>query len=60
MGLSTALDSLVACNFDTTRVNIQYEEAPELLPETVIDQHPDPGTPTNTDVTVDLVVSTSK
>lgn len=60
LGLSTALDSLIACNFDTTKINIQYEEAPELLPETVIDQHPDPGTPTNTDVTVDLVVSTSK
>jgi len=60
LGLSTALDTLIASNFDTTRVNIQYEEAPELLPETVIDQHPDPGTLTNIDVTVDLVVSTSK
>ena len=60
LGLSTALDTLISYNFDTTKVNIQYEEAPELLPETIIDQHPDPGTLTNTDVTVDLIVSTSK
>ncbi len=60
MGLSNALNILNECNFDTTRVNIQYEEAPNLLPETVIDQYPDPGTLTYIDVTVVLIVSTSQ
>lgn len=59
LGLSAALDTLSAYGFDPDKVNIQKEEAPELLPETVIDQHPDAGTPTNTDSIVDLIVSKS-
>ena len=60
LGLSAALDTLKAYNFDISKINIQTEEAPELLPETVIDQHPDPGTPTNSNIVVDMVVSPSK
>ena len=60
LGLSAALDTLKAYNFDTSKINIQTEKAPELLPETVIDQHPDPGTPTNSNIVVDMVVSPPK
>ena len=59
LGLSAALDTLTTRGFDENKVNIQQEEAPELLPETVIDQHPDAGTPTNTDIVIDLIVSKS-
>lgn len=55
-----SLDTLAAYKFDIGKVNVQKEEAPQLLPDTVIDQHPDPGIPTNTSVEVDLVVSTSQ
>jgi serine/threonine-protein kinase len=57
LGLSAAIESLKVYNFDISKINIQTEEAPELLPETVIDQHPDPGTPTNSNIIVDIVVS---
>jgi beta-lactam-binding protein with PASTA domain len=39
-------------------MRVQREEAPQLLPDTVIDQHPDPGVPTNTSTEIELVVST--
>ncbi|MFC1650988.1 PASTA domain-containing protein [Candidatus Latescibacterota bacterium] len=57
LGLSAALDTLRAYEFDMSKVDIQTEEAPELLPESVIDQHPDPGTPTSLKNNVVLVVS---
>ncbi|MFC1540857.1 PASTA domain-containing protein [Candidatus Latescibacterota bacterium] len=60
LGLSTALDTLKAYGFDISDITIQTEEAPKLLPETVIDQHPDPGTPTSSKNAVVLVVSRSK
>ena len=43
LGLSAALDTLTVLGFDKNMIHIQREEAPELLPETVIDQHPDAG-----------------
>jgi serine/threonine-protein kinase len=57
LGLSAAKDTLRVYKFDLNKVHVQTEEASELLPETVIDQHPDPGTPTNTKTVVDIVVS---
>jgi len=53
-----ALDTLGVYKFNLEKVRMQREEAPQLLPDTVIDQHPDPGVPTNTSTEVDLVVST--
>jgi eukaryotic-like serine/threonine-protein kinase len=55
LSLSAAQDTLSAYKF--TKINIQKEEAPDVLPETVIDQHPEPGTPTHKKVEVDIVVS---
>jgi len=60
LSYTAAMDSLNAYNFDVSKVNIQREEAPELLPETIIDQHPDPGTPIHINSVIDLVVSTSQ
>jgi len=60
LSMKAAMDTLSAYKFNMEKITIQKEEAPNLLPDTVIDQHPDPGTPTNTSVDVDLVVSTSK
>lgn len=61
LGLSAALDTLHVYGFADDRIMIQQERAPELLPETVIDQHPDPGTAVSTEsTTVDLIVSTSE
>lgn len=60
LGLSAALDTLYAYQFDRNKIRIQKEEAPELLPETVIDQYPDPGRPTPVTIEVNLVVSTSE
>jgi eukaryotic-like serine/threonine-protein kinase len=60
LSMKAAIDTLTLYNFNSEKINIQKEEAPNLLPDTVIDQHPDPGTPTNTSVEVDLVISTSK
>ena len=60
LSFSAAMDTLKTYGFDILKVNIQKEEAPELLPETVIDQHPDPGTAINTSTVVDIVISTSQ
>ena len=60
LGLSAALDTLKAYGFNLSNVHQQTEEAPELLPETVIDQHPDPGKPTNKTFEINLIISTSK
>ena len=59
LGLSAALDTLRAYRFDMDSVRTHIERAPHLLPETVIDQHPDPGSPTSTETIVDLIISTS-
>ena len=53
-----ALDTLGVYKFNLEKVHVQREQAPQFLPDTVIDQHPDPGVPTNTDTEIDLVVST--
>lgn len=58
LSYQAALDTLSVYKFNLDKVNLQKEEAPQLLPDTVIDQHPDPGVPTNTDTEIDLVVST--
>ncbi|MFC1537923.1 PASTA domain-containing protein [Candidatus Latescibacterota bacterium] len=60
LGRPAALDTLKAYGFDISEVTIQTEEALELLPESVIDQHPDPGTPTSSKNAVILVVSPAK
>jgi beta-lactam-binding protein with PASTA domain len=60
LGYHAALDTLGAYKFDLEKVQVQREEAKQILPDTVIDQHPDPGMPTNTRTEVDLVVSTSQ
>ena len=60
LGLSAAKDTLLAYEFDMENIEVQTEEAPELLPESVIDQHPDPGTPTSSKNNVVLIVSPSK
>ena len=60
LNYTAAMDSLKTYNFDVSKVNIQREEAPELLPETVIDQHPDPGMSIHINSVIDLVVSTSQ
>ena len=59
LGLSAALDTLLLYGFNLERVRTHTEDAPNLLPETVIDQHPDPGADTNTDTEVDLIISAS-
>ncbi|MFC1490588.1 PASTA domain-containing protein, partial [Candidatus Latescibacterota bacterium] len=60
LGLSAARDTLEAYGFDMSKVEIQTEEAPELLPESVIEQYPDPGTPARLDNSVVLSVSSSR
>jgi len=60
LSVQAAMDTLSAYQFNLDKVRIQREEAPQLLPDTVIDQHPDPGIPTNTNSDIDLVVSTSQ
>ena len=59
LSYQAAMDTLKLYKFDTEKVNVQKEEAQQLLPDTVIDQHPDPGVPTSTSTEVDIVVSTS-
>lgn len=56
---SAALDSLQSRGFNTALIRIQHEEQPDLLPDTVIDQYPDPGRPANTSDEVILVLSES-
>ena len=57
LSYATALDSLRAGRFNLARLNVQWEERDDLLPETVIEQYPDPGVPANTAAEVVLVVS---
>jgi eukaryotic-like serine/threonine-protein kinase len=57
LGLSAARDTLLSYGFDMSKIEEQTEEAPELLPESVIDQYPDPGTPTSSKNSVILIVS---
>lgn len=60
LSFTAALDTLKSYGFNINRVTIQREEAQELLPDTVIDQHPDPGTAMNDDEEVNMVISTSQ
>ncbi len=57
LGLSSALDTLRAYKFTLEKVHTHLERAPQLLPETVIDQHPDPGVLTYTETDIDLIIS---
>jgi serine/threonine-protein kinase len=57
LSLSAALDTLKVYRFDLTLVQVHYVDASEMLPETVIDQYPDPGTLTHTSNEVTLDVS---
>ncbi len=58
LSYSSALDSLRAHGFDFGRLKLQREERGDLLPDTVLDQFPDPGTPAKTTEEVVLIVST--
>jgi serine/threonine-protein kinase len=60
LSFQAAMDTLTVYKFNLDKVYVQREEATQLLPDTVIDQHPDPGVPTNTNSDIDLVVSTSQ
>ena len=60
LSLQAARDTLRAYNFNLQRLKVQREEQLNLLPDTVIEQYPDPGDPANTDDEVDLVVSSSQ
>jgi eukaryotic-like serine/threonine-protein kinase len=57
LSYSTAVDSLRASGFNIRRLKVQPEVRDDLLPDTVIDQYPDPGVPANTAAEVRLVVS---
>jgi len=56
LSLSAAQDTLLSHNFDLGMLQVHYVDAPEMLPETVIDQHPDAGdlTHTSNEVTLDV------
>jgi serine/threonine-protein kinase len=58
LSYQAALDTLEFYKFNLEKIRVQREGAPQLLPDTVIDQHPDPGVPTNTSTEIELVVST--
>ncbi|MHB9029296.1 MAG: PASTA domain-containing protein [Candidatus Latescibacterota bacterium] len=60
LSFQAAMDTLSVYKFNLDKIHIQREEATHLLPDTVIDQHPDPGVPTNTNSDIDLVISTSQ
>ncbi len=60
LSYQAAMDTLTAYKFSLDKIRVQREDAPQLLPDTVIDQHPDPGVPTNTSIEIDLVVSTAQ
>ena len=57
LSLAAAKDTLGSYDFNLNFLEVHYEDAPELLPDTVIDQHPDPGTLTNTNSIITLDVS---
>ncbi|MCD6308116.1 MAG: PASTA domain-containing protein [Candidatus Latescibacteria bacterium] len=60
LGLSAAKDTLRSHNFILSRLRVQKETQPDLLPDTVIEQFPDPGQPANTNEEVILIVSAPK
>ena len=60
LSLSAARDTLASHNFNLHQLKIQYEENSLLLPDTVIEQYPDPGQPANTNAEVNLDVSTRR
>lgn len=60
LSLPAALDTLVERKFNLNKINIQEEVHEDLLPDTVIEQFPDPGTPVNNQNSVDIVVSAEK
>ncbi len=60
LSYQAAMETLAVYQFNLEKITVQHEEAPQLLPDTVIDQLPDPGVPTNTNAEIDLVVSTTK
>jgi len=60
LSLSAAKDTLRSHNFILSRLRVQKEAQPDLLPDTVIEQFPDPGRPANTSEEVILIVSAPK
>ena len=60
LSLQAARDTLKAYNFNLQRVRVQREEHPDLLPDTIIEQYPDPGDPANTNDEIALIVSSSQ
>ncbi|MFC1692471.1 PASTA domain-containing protein [Candidatus Latescibacterota bacterium] len=60
LSLPAAVDTLNTYGFNPSRINIQREEHTDLLPDTVVEQYPDPGLPAHTNDVVDLVVSKSE
>jgi len=57
LSYSAASDTLRVHGFNSALFKIQYEEQPDLLPDTVIDQNPDPGAPANRNDEVILIIS---
>lgn len=57
LSLSAAKDTLSVYGFSIERLKVQTEEQSDLLPDTVIEQYPDPGVPAHTNDEVVLVVS---
>ncbi len=57
LSLSAAKDTLRTRNFNLARLKVQKEEQPDLLPDTVIDQYPEPGFPAHTNDEVVLIIS---
>lgn len=60
LSIFAARDTLRAYDFDITKLQVHYVDAPEMLPNTVIDQHPGAGTLTHTSNEVTLDVSKSE
>ena len=56
LSLSAARDTLRTTGFDLNRLGVNYVDEENMLPETVIDQYPSPGTSTykSIDVTIDV------
>ncbi len=57
LSLPAARDSLLSHGFNLALLRVQREAQPDLLPDTVIEQFPDPSRPANTNEEVILVVS---
>jgi serine/threonine-protein kinase len=57
MSMSAAQDTLMSYGFKYQNIKVQFEENRDKLPDTVIEQYPDPGTASYEGEEVNLVVS---